>query len=238
MAAKQSPNTARLREEWLANLAALFLPEIEARAGVKVPAFRVTCGFPSRGGELGGKSVVRGQCWTPEASGDAHAEIFISPIVDDAATVAAILAHELMHAALGCDEGHGKRFQLAMGKLGHAAPFTTANPTAAFEAWTAPLLAKVGAYPHAALNAMRAAGQAKKQTARLLKAVCEVVDGEGEGCGYCVRVTRKWAELAAPICPLHAVAMVVEGLEDEVEDAAELMAWARRPLDADEDLAA
>lgn len=217
MAATQTA-TARLREEWLANLARLFVPVIEARASVTVPAFRVTCGFPSRGGELGGKTRVRGQCWTPDASGDGHAEIFISPVEDDAKTVAAILAHELMHAALGVEEGHGRAFQRAMSKLGHVAPFTTSNPTAEFEAWTAPLLDKVGAYPHASLQAMRAVGQPKKQSARLLKAVCTVVDAEsGAACGYCVRVTRKWADVGAPVCPKHMAAMEVEAPEGEGE---------------------
>lgn len=212
MTATTQANAARLREEWLATLAELFRPAIEDRAGVTFPSFRVTCGFPSRGGEMGGKTRVRGQCWSAEASDDRHAEIFISPVEDDAAQVAAILAHEMVHAALP-NAGHGKPFQAAMRTLGHTAPFTSCNLTDAWAAWTAPLVAQVGPYPHAKLNAMRAVAAPKKQNARLLKATCGGEDGEA--CGYTVRVTRKWVvDLGAPCCPRHGP-MTVEGLEDD-----------------------
>lgn len=214
-AKKSAPNAIRLREDWLNQLAAAFMVEMTERCGLVFPPVRVTCGFPSRGGEMGGKTRVRGQCWAAEASEDQHAEIFISPVEADAATIAAILAHELAHAALP-EAGHGKPFQVVMKKLGHVAPFTTAIPTAEFVAWTAPHLAAVGSYPHAMLVAMRAVAAPKKQTARMIKATCEQ-----DGCGYTVRLARKWIEeVGAPICPKHMEPMAVEGAEDAepVED--------------------
>lgn len=207
-------NTTRLREAWLSRLAGLMVKVIEQRAGVKLPPYRVTCGFPSRGGELGKDSRVRGQCWAASASDDGHAEVFISPVEAESKVVAEILAHELIHAALP-QAGHKKPFQAAAAKVGFTAPFTTATPTPEFDAWCAPLLAKVGAYPHARLVAMRPVAAPKKQTARLLKAICMAGAGDAE-CGYTVRVTRKWVEVGAPCCPLHG-AMEVEGL-DEIED--------------------
>jgi hypothetical protein len=200
----------QLREDWLNQLAKAFMAHIAETCELTFPPVRVTCGFPSRGGELGGKTRVRGQCWSAEASEDNHAEIFISPVEADVDTVAAILAHEIVHAALP-QAGHGKPFQKAMKTLGHIAPFTSAIPTDAFWTWAQPMLTKVGPYPHAMLVAMRPVAAPKKQTARMLKAVCEC-----DGCGYTVRLARKWiVEVGPPICPKHGVAMTVEGLGEE-----------------------
>lgn len=68
-----------LREDWLSQLARRMESTIADRAGIEFPPYRVTCGFPSKGGELGKKTRVRGQCWSASASDDQHAEIFISP---------------------------------------------------------------------------------------------------------------------------------------------------------------
>lgn len=51
-----------LREIWLHQLADLLVPTIEAKANIKMPLFRIACGFPSSGGELGKKMRTRGQC--------------------------------------------------------------------------------------------------------------------------------------------------------------------------------
>jgi hypothetical protein len=210
-------NEIKLREDWLNQLANAFMAEIVERCGLSFPPVRVTCGFPSRGGEMGGKSRVRGQCWSAEASEDNHAEIFISPVEADAETVAAILAHELVHAAIP-EAAHGKPFQKAMRALGHIAPFTSAIPVDEFWAWARPLLSEVGAYPHAMLVAMRPVAAPKKQTARMIKAVCE----HDDGCGYTVRLARKWIdEVGTPLCPKHLIAMTCEGLDPEDGDDGE-----------------
>jgi hypothetical protein len=199
-----------LREDWLNQLAKAFTAHITDTCGLTFPPVRVTCGFPSRGGEMGGRTRVRGQCWSADASEDAHAEIFISPVEADAETVATILAHELVHAAIP-QAGHGKPFQIAMKKLGQVAPFTTAIPTDAFWAWARPHLETVGPYPHAMLLAMRPVAAPKKQVARMLKATCDEA-----GCGYTVRLAKKWiVEVGAPVCPKHLTPMVCEGLDDE-----------------------
>src|SRR3546814_8218449 len=70
-------DAAELREDWLSQLAKAFEPVLAERAGLSFPSYRVTCGFPSKGGELGKKKRVRGQCWSAEASDDQHAEISI-----------------------------------------------------------------------------------------------------------------------------------------------------------------
>lgn len=204
----------KLREDWLNQLASAFMAHIADTCGLTFPPVRVTCGFPSRGGEMGGNTRVRGQCWSADASEDKHAEIFISPVEAQAETVAAILAHEIVHAALP-DAGHGKPFQRTMKALGQVAPFTSAVPTDAFWTWVRPMLEQVGPYPHAMLLAMRPVAAPKKQVARMLKCTCMEDD-----CGYTVRTARKWLlEVGFPICPKHMQPMICEvDLTEEPDD--------------------
>ena len=182
-----------LRENWLHQLAAFMVPIIEAKAGIKIPSYRIACGFPSRGGELGKKTRTRGQCWSASASTDGHAEILISPVESDRFTIASILAHELIHAGLP-GAAHGPLFKKAASAIGHKAPFTTATPTADFE-WVHALIAMTGDYPHARLNAMSYEGAKPKQPTRLIKCECSK-------CGYTVRTTAKWLQYGAPVCPV------------------------------------
>lgn len=187
--------TIKIREEWLLNLAKSMEPSVAEASGVALPPFRVTCGWPSTGGR-GRKRRVRGECWAATASADGHAEIFISPQEADTKEVAAILCHELIHAALP-NVGHKKPFQAAAKKLGFVAPFTGAVITNWFDIWVNPILDKIGDYPHAELMASSAIAKKKKQVARQLLCYCET-------CGYKARVARSWLESAGPPhCPQH-----------------------------------
>lgn len=206
-----SDKTAATREEWLTALAAQIVPVIETQARVLLPAYRVTCGFPSKGGMMGGKTRVRGQCWSAEASEDGRAEIFVSPVEDEADEVAAILAHELIHAGLPND-GHNRRFQAAAAAIGFEAPFTQSVTSEAFWAWMRPLIAEAGLYPHRRLNAMKAVAQRKKQTNRQIKCECGT-------CGYIARTTRSWLEKSGPpLCPQHG-AMTPDLPQNDGDDA-------------------
>ncbi len=66
--------------------------------------------------------------------------------------VAALLVHELNHAAVGFKEGHTGKFALIMKAFGMTRPFTSTVPTDVFREWVKPLLEQVGPLPHARLN--------------------------------------------------------------------------------------
>lgn len=211
-------NDLKLREEWLRKVADRMTSKIEEATGQKLPPYRVACGFPSKMAIPGKKGYRRGECWSAIASKDGHAEIFLSPLVDETETVAAILAHELIHACLPL-AGHKRPFQIAATKIGHVKPFTTACPTDDFWNWVRPILEDVGPYPHAALQPREAVGAPKKQKNRMIK--CECAE-----CGYTARVAKKWLDLGAPVCGVdhdHGP-MQYERQEDEdevdLEDAA------------------
>src|SRR3546814_18610569 len=54
-------DAAELREDSLSQLAKAFEHVLAARAGLSFPSYRVTCGLPSTGGDLGKKKRVHGQ---------------------------------------------------------------------------------------------------------------------------------------------------------------------------------
>jgi hypothetical protein len=73
------------------------------------PQLRIAIEFTSNGR----RSKHIGECWDNQCSEDRHFEIFIRPDLSESQElmpmqVAAILGHELVHAAVGDAAGHGK----------------------------------------------------------------------------------------------------------------------------------
>ena len=186
------------RESWLNRVALGMAPLFDALEAPLPARVRVAIGFTSRGAK--GKAI--GECWDNRLSGDGHFEIFIRPdlaYAPDAmpAQIAAILAHELVHAAVGIPAGHGKTFKRVALGLGLVGPMRATTPGEAFLASVAPILDAAGPLPHARLDTAGETTAPKKQTTRLLKCDCAT-------CGYTVRTARKWLEQAgAPLCPIE-----------------------------------
>ena len=185
------------RETWLNAVAEKLAPAFAER-GKPLPArIRIAIGFPSTGAR--GKRI--GECWDSAASRDGSFEILIRPDIDDPLEAAAILAHELCHAAAGLAAGHGPGFRKIALAIGLQGKMKSTTAGSEFIALSAPILAAASSKP-------------KKQTARMIKCTC------GE-CGYVVRTARKWIdEKGAPHCPEHG-AMAAE-LPDEDEDLNEV----------------
>jgi hypothetical protein len=167
------------RQQWL-ELAVEALRLRFADAGYRIPEkIRVAIGWPKRAASCG----AIGECWAVEASSDQHAELFISPQLTEGARILDVLAHELVHATVGTEAGHGKLFKRCALAVGLQGPMrsTTAGPE--FVAWMDTLLQKIGPYPAGFLT------DTPKQGTRLGKCECP-------RCGYLVRVTRKWLTVA------------------------------------------
>lgn len=180
------------REEWL-NLLVGTLRDPFKRIGAPLPRrLRIAIGFPSSGNR--GKAI--GECWTDTSSADAHFEIFIRPDQADELEVAAILTHELTHAAVGIAAGHGPKFRRVAVALGLVGKMKATRPGPEFVKLVAPALKSLGRIPHATLNADTASTGRKKQSTRLIKCSCET-------CGYTTRTARKWIDdVGAPVCPV------------------------------------
>ena len=189
------------RETWLEQVAQRMEPWFGS-----LPPLRFAIGFPSTGKR--GKRI--GECWDGSASEDGRFEVLIRPDLADPVEVAAVLAHELVHAAVGCEVGHKGPFRKVATYIGLEGKMTATVPGETFKRSIAPILAEVGPLPHARLRFGMSSGP-KKQTARLVKAYCPE-------CGYTVRVTRKWLDSAgAPLCPEHLAPLTVDS-DDERED--------------------
>lgn len=188
------------REEWLTAAIAKLAPLFE-QLGETLPVVRVSVGFP---GGRGKKGNVIGQCWSAASATDGISQLFISPVLDDAARVLDVLAHELVHAVDDCKSGHRGPFARIAKGLGLEGPMpaTTASPE--LKLVLDEIAADLGAYPHAALaKTAEGADGPKKQGTRMLKVEC------AEGSGYVVRMTRKWLdEFGAPTCPCHGAEMI------------------------------
>jgi hypothetical protein len=191
------------REEWLTAGIDLCRVRIEA-AGYKFPdKLKIACSFAA--GSRGGKKI-KGQCISPVASAGGITEMLVSPTIDDPEEAIGVALHELGHACVGVDKGHGpafKKFCKAIGLVGKA---TQAMPGEELTAWIrAEVLPMLGDYPHSAVDP----SQRKKQPTRMIKLVCPET-------GYTVRITRKWLDMGPPISPaghhMHEV-----GVEDDGE---------------------
>ena len=163
------------REQWLAAFANAARPHISRsliNGGDEEAAIRLSCGFaPTTNRKRSDAAVV-----PPTASEDFTAEVFISPTIDQADTVAKHIIPLLAIAQAG--------------NWRNQAP-SVAAPLAELPHWAGSILANLGAYPHARLNITRA----PKQTTRLIKVACP-------NCGYIARVSRtNLVAYGAPICP-------------------------------------
>jgi hypothetical protein len=200
------------RESWLRAAARELTPYFKT-CGLSIPEnIRFAIAFPSTGRQ--GRRV--GECWHCSTSEDGNYEIIIRADIADPVEVLGVLVHELIHAVLPADAGHGKLYREAAVKVGLEGKMRHAMPSQLLRPRLEALAESLGSLPHARLNIERGrdnkpADRPKKQKARLLKAECE-----GDGCGYTVRITAKWVdEIGAPLCPKHGAMRVERGDDDE-----------------------
>jgi len=184
----------RLRDEW-------FAAALEGDDGLRADfekagypltqaEIRISAGFPSRGARSRQSQRI-GECWDSTAISDGICQIYVSPVLEDPARVLGVLVHELVHAAVGCKHGHKGPFRKAALALGLTGKMTATTEGPELLQRLATLSARLGPYPHAALDAT---GR-KKQTTRMLKAECVP-------CAYIVRLSKKMIDhLGYPICP-------------------------------------
>lgn len=182
----------KTREEWLARFTEKARPHFK-KAGHPLPKkVRVSVGFPSKG--IRAKSI--GECWSDTSTTDGVCEIFIRPsLQDDGSRIADVLTHELCHAALGHEEGHGKQFKYLATSLGLTGKMTATIAGEGWHAWADPIVKELGKFPGAKLEGMLAGGK-KKQTTRMIKLVCTE-------CEWSCRTTNSHIDGNYLTCPVY-----------------------------------
>lgn len=189
------------REAWLRSATNELRPYFD-KVGYPLPSnIRFAIAFPSTGRK--GKRI--GECWHASTSADDHFEIFIRADQADPVEVLGVLVHELLHAALPIEAGHGKLFKVAAIKLGLEGAMRHAMPGPLLRTRLAELAASLGPLPHARLAIDRGldnrgpADRPKKQGTRLRKAECMVED-----CPYTLRIAASQVRtIGPPLCPIH-----------------------------------
>jgi hypothetical protein len=166
----KSPEIAVLtREQWLIAAAhALSVHFFPIAAGTRKEAgkkmhelprkLQCSCGFPYKSRE------AIGQCWSPKLSADGTTQVFVSPCQDEPVRVLDILLHELIHAAVGTEEGHRGEFKRVATALGLSGKMTAtiAEPGSELHARLSRIARDLGPYPHKAVN-KDAGGEGKKK---------------------------------------------------------------------------
>lgn len=182
--------TVATREQWLELVADRYLWSLLPSR----PRVRVSVGWPSKSALAKRRRRV-GECWADTVSGDAHYEVFVSPLLEcfDAVHV---LLHELVHAVVGLAAGHGPEFARVAKRAGLAGKMTATVPSDLLSESIHEWMRAMPAWPGAAMSVDATNGQ-RKQGTRMVKVTCEA-------CGYTCRTTRKWLdEVGPPLCPAH-----------------------------------
>lgn len=198
----------RTREAWLNRGANALRATFEENGAIYPDRLRFSMSWA---GGRGKKGDVLGQYWRPEASADGTGEVLVSPTLDKPLDVLAVLAHELCHACLPFDAGHGPKFKRLATAIGLTGKMTATVPGPELIPILLDMADKIGPYPHAELREGPASDKPKKQTTRMIKCECP-------RCGYLVRTTRSWLETGNPVCGPCGREMVPEGQEDDGDE--------------------
>jgi hypothetical protein len=188
------------REAWLMSAAERLWGRIIAEGGERPQKCRVSCGWPSKSALMtaSSRSRVLGQAWSPDASEDKAREVFISPALADEVQVMDVLLHELIHAALPHDAGHGPAFQYVMKRVGlEGKPTATVAGEELVEDLRV-IAHELGRYPHEKLDSTPGV----KKPGRMVK-------GECPDCGNILYGSRAAWEAALPVCGICQTDYVV-----------------------------
>lgn len=192
------------REEYLQAFIEAARPHFERVNAPLPPNVRVAVGFTSRG--IKGARI--GECWSSDASADGHFEIFIKPTLTEPARICDVLTHELIHAAVGIDAGHGMAFKRVSTLLGLTGKATATVAGEEWYKWALPIIQALGPMPYSALSGDQSSAR-KKQATALLKVECPA-------CGWLARVTKKHIEPHSHLnCPVPGCSseLICEELE-------------------------
>lgn len=146
------PTKIKTREEWLLRATSKLRPLFRAHKAPIPKKVMMGCGWPR-----GGKTEVIGQCFGKTWTMDETTHIFISPTQSDDIEVLAILVHELIHAAVGCEEGHKGRFKTVARAIGLEGKLTTTvvSPQSPLYSELKKIAKTLGKYPHSKMHPKR-----------------------------------------------------------------------------------
>ena len=178
------------RETYLQNAITELRPLFKHH-GFPVPKLvKVTCGWPSKSAGRSNKRRV-GECWDKTASADKKTtNIIISMVIEDGVAALDILAHELVHAAVGNEHAHKGPFKTLARAIGLEGKLTATTAGVELTKTLKAIVKKIGKYPHSKIDF----DSRKKQSTRMVKIECLF-------CGFIARASRSALEKCGhPTC--------------------------------------
>jgi len=175
------------RELWLTSVGRSLAENIVPFAPIP-DDWHVSCGWAPKSAKK-----VLGVCFKRSESADGTNQIFITPNESDPVRVAAILLHELLHAADDCASGHRGDFAKWAREAGFETPLTKLHMSERLTEKLQGVVNAHGAYPHPAIRRV----DEKKQTTRMLKVECVE-------CGFLFRCSNSQLQRldeGAAVCP-------------------------------------
>jgi hypothetical protein len=138
------------RESWLREAAKLMKSRFDNISCPVPEDFHVSVGFKPAGGYE--SAIVMGCCYIRDVSSAHVNEIFISPEWDEPIEVLATFAHELIHAASDCLDGHGPGFRKYAVAFGLTGKMTATYAGPELRKYLAGVAKRLGPYPHSKTN--------------------------------------------------------------------------------------
>ena len=183
------------REAWLGYMTEEYIkPHFQAKGYTIPDGIKYSCSFSTKGAfkRKNQKRFVAGQCMSSKDEEGNHRnfEIVIVPNESNSIEVLDTLIHELCHATVGLDKGHGSIFANCAYAVGLTGKPKSTYATEELKATLAQWVEQAGEYPHESLQV-----NMRKQSTRLYKCECKK-------CGYKMRISRAWLNYAIPKCPL------------------------------------
>lgn len=206
------------REEYLNAAVEKFRPLFE-RNNLKIPPYRVSCGFTTKN-----PRKTLGQCFAPECTPDGTSQIFVVPTHKDVIAALGTLAHELLHAASG-DYKHGAAFKKGMKTIGLEGKATATLPGQDLLNLIEKLAEELGDFPNPVLHLPEPKQRDKAATKKSFKLFCPLKRNNDKGCeltpkmtggDYTVTATRKSLKFGFPLCPGCSKEMEMEDEDFEL----------------------
>lgn len=196
--------TAQNRETWLEEMTQKYVIPHFTECGFEYLAYstvpiKFSVSFIEGVRSSGKGTKTIGAHYSHHFSKGGEQHILIHPSLENSVQVVGVLIHELIHAQLPTDAGHGKEFRNIALKVGLCGKMTATEETDELKEKIASWVKKVGEYPHKSFDVSKSR---KKQTTRMLKVEC-LSDNEFCGNGtYKVRMSRTLIEnFGCPVCP-------------------------------------
>lgn len=186
-------------EEWLTRLFHRLRPLFRAAGAPLGERVRIVCAPTPRVSK--GGAHKRFECWAWWNSAGQTCEIVISAALGDPLVVATTLVEALVHARTGfeCDAA----FKNLAGSVGLARPWTAPLAGEGLKMRLSAFLAKLGPYPHAALDGHPQRRRRRAGKSQQVKVVCP-------RCGCPARTSASWLRRASLICGACRVRMRVD----------------------------